>query len=204
MTFKRNFIRDIEQGTDEWLLLRLNKVTSSNMSKVIANDSKEKLTRTKYMRTLAAEAITGIIEESYKNDKMERGNLEEPLAVEAYEAKHGVETFKVAFIDCGRWGASPDRLIGDNGVLEAKRRDGHIQIESLERNEIPAANLWQCDTILYAADREWLDYTSYSPGLPLFTKRRMRDPKRDLLIQSEIDRFVSELDALIDRIRKYA
>ncbi len=197
----------LEQGTPEWLDLRRGKPTASNMGTIIGKGD----TRTKYLYKLAAERVSGIVEETYKNAHMERGNEREPIIRQAYIDKKRKElddpdfdVTTVAFVDCGTWGASPDGIIGDNGGLEIKSRIGSVQIEHWESGKIPTTNLPQINACMLALDREWWDYVSDSEGLPLFIKRHHRTKESDTLILDALDRFNTELSELVERIKKHA
>lgn len=192
----------LEQGTPEWLALRLGKPTASNLATIMAGGKGD--TRRKYLYKLAAERISGIVEETYKNTHMERGNELESTARAAYEAESGSEVVQVAFIDCGTWGASPDGIVGNDGGIEIKSRIGSVQIETIETDKVPAANMPQINACMLALDREWWDYVSYSTGLPLFVKRCHRSKEADSAIIAALDRFNSELSELIEKVRKYA
>lgn len=191
---------NLEQGSPEWLALRLGKPTASHMADIMGKGE----TRAKYMRKLAAEAISGQVEETYTNAHMARGNEQEPIARAAYEARYGVEVVPVAFVDCGTWGASPDGIVGNDGGIEIKSRIGSVQVETIESGKVPSANMPQINACMLALDREWWDYVSYSTGLPLFVKRCHRSKESDSAIIEALARFNAELEELIAKVRNYA
>ena len=191
---------NLEQGSTEWLSLRLGKPTASHMADIMGKGE----TRAKYMRKLAAEAISGQVEETYTNAHMARGNEQEPIARAAYEARYGVEVVPVAFVDCGTWGASPDGIVGNDGGIEIKSRIGSVQVETIESGKVPSANMPQINACMLALDREWWDYVSYSTALPLFVKRCHRSKEADSAIIEALARFNAELEELIAKVRKYA
>jgi hypothetical protein len=160
-------------------------------------------TRRKYLYKLAAERVSGLVEETYKNAHMERGNEQEPVARSMYCDHSGNEVLEVSFIDCGTWGASPDGLVGDNGAIEIKSRIGSVQAETILADEVPSGNLAQIHGVLLASDRQWLDYVSYSPNMPLFVKRVERSAEWDSRITAALEMFNAELEATVQKILKY-
>src|SRR5690348_1820958 len=118
-----------EQGSADWFAARLGIPTASEFSTVMAKG--EGKTRSAYMRKLAGEILTGEPMTAYSNPFMERGKLMEDEARTAYELIHNVDCERVGFITNGFKGCSPDSLIGNNGGLEIKTAEAHIQIDRL-------------------------------------------------------------------------
>ncbi|WP_374831069.1 lambda exonuclease family protein [Paenochrobactrum pullorum] len=193
--------KDIEQGSPEWFAARAGIPTASRFSTVMAKG--EGKTRSEYMRTLAGEIITGEIEESFSSAHMERGKLMEDEARETYAFINSVEPYQVGFIRKGEKGASPDSLIGTDGGLEIKTALPRIQIDRLERNRLPPEHKAQVQGNLWIAEREWWDFVSYWPRLPMLIVRVYRDEEYIKTMSDEIDRFNDEKAALIERIRSY-
>lgn len=106
---------DIQQNTDEWLNLRLGKVTGSSIGTIMANFGKAFGNPAKNLAVnLAIEQITGVYQGgNYKNDHMDRGHLEEPLARNLYEETYFVDVLNGGFYDNIITGCSPDGRIGD-------------------------------------------------------------------------------------------
>ena len=192
---------DIVQGSPEWFEARAGIPTASRFSTVMAKG--EGKTRSEYMRTLAGEVITGEIEESFSSPHMERGKLMEDEARETYAFINSVEPYQVGFIRNGEKGASPDSLIGTDGGLEIKTALPRIQIDRLERNRLPPEHKAQVQGNLWIAEREWWDFVSYWPRLPMLIIRVYRDEDYIKTMSDEIDRFNDEKAALIERIRAY-
>lgn len=192
---------DIVQGSPEWFEARAGIPTASRFSTVMAKG--EGKTRSEYMRTLAGEVITGEIEESFSSPHMERGKLMEDEARETYAFINSVEPYQVGFIRNGEKGASPDSLIGTDGGLEIKTALPRIQIDRLERNRLPPEHKAQVQGNLWIAQREWWDFVSYWPRLPMLIVRVYRDEEYIKTMSDEIDRFNDEKSALIERIRAY-
>lgn len=195
-------IIDCEQGSDEWHLARCGIVTASRFSDVLAKG--EGKTRAKYMNELAAEIIRGTPEpDAYSNPHMERGKAQEDEARRLYAFMADAEPMPVGFIRNGRKGASPDSLIGDAGGLEIKTALGHIQIDRLKRGTLPSEHVAQVQGSLWVTEREFWDFVSYSPGLPLLRVRVERDDEYINRLAEAVDAFNTELDALVALIEPH-
>lgn len=192
---------DIEQGDDAWFQARLGIPTASKFATVMAKG--EGKTRSEYMRTLAGEILTGEPAESFTNVHMERGKAMEDEARETYAFLEGAQIKRVGFIRNGNKGASPDSLVGDRGGLEIKTALPKIQIDRLERNRLPPEHVAQVQGNLWLSERDWWDFVSYWPRLPMLTVRVQRDEEYIKQMASEIDRFNDELAELVERIRHY-
>ncbi len=193
-----------EQGTTEWFEARRGKVTGSKFGTVMASGrgGSESSTRKKYMQQLVAERISGIPTESYSNGHMERGHEWEPLAIEEYEFINEVECEAVGFICDEDKGASPDRLVGNDGLVEVKTRTGQLQIELLLSGEVPKTHIPQIQGQLWISEREWCDFVCYSKGLKTFTKKVFRDDNYiNKTLWPSVDKFINEMKELEEKIR---
>lgn len=192
---------DLEQGSPEWFAARAGIPTASKFATVMAKG--EGKTRSEYMRKLAGEILTGEPSEQFGNVHTERGNAMEDEARETYAFINDAEITRVGFIRNGSKGASPDSLVGTNGGLEIKTALPHIQIDRLERDRLPPEHKAQVQGNLWISEREWWDFCSYWPKLPVLTVRVYRDEAFIAQLSDEVDRFNDELHALVARIRSY-
>lgn len=160
--------------------------------------------RLKYLRTLAGEIIRGTPEdEGYSSPAMERGKTMEEEARDFYAFTRGVDPIQVGFVRNGRAGASPDSFIGDDGGLEIKTALAHIQIERLQKNELPSEHKAQVHGNLWITDRKWWDFVSYSPALPPLIIRVERDEEYIAQLAKAVEAFNAELDNIVQSIRTY-
>lgn len=194
-------IIDCDQNSPEWYAARCGIPTASNFATVMAKG--EGKTRRTYLLKLAGEIITGEPSEGYTNAHMERGHELEPEARSQYAFMTGAELELVGFIRNGEKGASPDALIGANGIGEFKTKLPHILIEVLLKDQFPPEHRAQCQGALWVAEREWVDIACYWPKLPLFVKRAYRDEAYIKTIADEVERFNAELHETVERIRRY-
>lgn len=198
-------IFNCEQGTDPWLECRRGIPTASEFDTVLAKGKAggESKTRRTYMLKLAGERLTGAPMYSFSNDHMERGKEMEAEARDLYAMVAEVEPVQVGFMRRGDAGASPDSIIGDNGLLEIKTKLAHLQLEVLLSNELPSEHKAQVQGQLWISAREWVDFVSYWPGLPLFVKRVYRDEAFIARLKVEVEAFNNELLELIERVKQY-
>ena len=194
-------IFDCEQGSDEWFACRAGIPTASKFATVMAKG--EGKTRSKYMRQLAGEILTGEPMESFSNGHMDRGKEMEDEARETYAFINDADIRRVGFIRNGKKGASPDSLVGTEGGLEIKTALPDIQIERLLSGKLPSEHVAQVQGNIWISERDYWDFVSYWPKLPLLTVRVFRDDIYIKNMTSEIDRFNDELAAMVESVRNY-
>lgn len=196
-----------EQGSPEWFAARMGIPTASEFACVMRTKGRgengESKERASYLRKLAGEILTGEPMPTYTNSDMERGKLQEDEARDLYALMTGVDPERVGFIRNGAAGCSPDSLIGKNGGLEIKCALAHVQIERLEKDELPPEHKAQVQGNIWLAERDWWDFASYSPRLPIFVKRVSRDDGYIANLAGSVAKFNDELAALVERIRHY-
>lgn len=198
----------IAQGSDAWFAQRLGKLTASRMADVIARTKDGYSTsREKYLVELALERITGARQEAYSNAAMEWGTNSEPLARAAYEAETGflvVETGMVPHPRIAMAGASPDGLVNHDGLLEIKCPQSATHIKNLCSGKPEGKYLTQMMWQLSCTGRDWCDFVSYDPrmpdGLQLMVTRIERDDKRIQQLEEEAEKFLIEVDAMVQRL----
>lgn len=199
-------IFNCDQGTDEWYAARCGVVTASEFHTVLSKGKGggESVTRRKYMLTLAGERIGGPSPfDRYTNAAMQRGHEYEQEARDSYQLITDNEVEQVGFMRRGDVGYSPDGIIGDDGLLEIKTKAYPLHLDCLLKDEVPAEHMAQIQGGLWVSGRQWLDFVSYSPGLPIFIKRVTRDEAYIARLSVEVAEFNSELLALVERINSY-
>lgn len=194
-----------DQNTPEWFEARAGIPTASEFHTVMASGrgGGESKTRKTYLYKLAGEVITGKSVEGFKNEHMERGHEMEDQARDMYSFISDAEIQRVGFIRNGQKGASPDGLIGDRGMFEAKSKLPHLLIECLMRDDFPPEHKAQCQGALWVAEREWIDIVVYWPDLPLFVKRAYRDESYIANMATAVKDFNEELAEIVGKVRAY-
>lgn len=186
---------DVEQNTDLWMDIRPGKLTGSAVGKVMANYGKAFGDPAKKLASIiACEQVTGKRNQidSYSNEHMERGHIQEPLARKLYEDTYFVDVTNGGFYDCGRLGFSPDGRVHNDGLIEIKSVIIPAHMATIKRNNIDPSYKWQVFFNLAYSDREWIDFVSYCDDFPiqtrLFTHRVNRDD-----IKQEIEMMDSRI-----------
>lgn len=199
-------IVECEQNSPEWYAARAGLPTASEFEAILTQPkSKGGVARTRqtYMLKLAGELLTNEPMEQITTRHMERGKIMEDEARDLYSFMMDIEPKRVGFIKNFGAGASPDSLIGENGGLEIKSALPHIQIERLLSDELPDEHKAQVYGCMWIAEREWWDFISYCPKLPLFVKRVYRDDDYIAKLTGAIEKFNADLASTVATIRNY-
>lgn len=200
---------DIVQGSPEWFAIRLGKVTASRVADIVAKTKTGYSTsRANYAAQLVAERLTGKAQESYTNAAMQHGTDTEPEARSAYEFYSGDKVTEIGFVlhpTIGMTGASPDGLVGDNGMVEIKCPNTATHIETLRGGAVPGKYVTQIQWQLACTGRKYCAFVSYDNRMPesmrLFTKHIDRDDKRITELETEVIVFLSEVDAAVAELQ---
>lgn len=198
-------IFDFEQGTPEWFQCRSGIPTASMFKDATAKG--EGKTRRTYMMKLIGERITGELSEGFGNAHTERGTMLEPEARDAYAFLKDADPIQVGFVrnigvvSAGPIGCSPDSLIGTDGSLEIKTKLPHLQCEVLLADKVPTEHVKQVQGVIWVCEREWCDFVSYHPSLPVFIKRAYRDEKVIEELKAGLESFYDEMLELEHKIR---
>jgi len=203
-------IEMMDQGTEEWFTIRIGKVTASRVADVIAKTKTGySASRDNYMAQLVCERLTGQKGESFTNAAMQHGTETEPLARAAYEALKDVLVDEVGFVphpSIIMAGASPDGLVGEDGLIEIKCPNTATHIDTLLSQTVPGKYNTQMQFQMACTGRKWCDFVSFDNRLPeelqLFVMRVPRDEVFIRLIEAEIVQFLAELDDKINKLMK--
>lgn len=206
-------IIDFPQGSVEWKAARAGKVTASCIKAVITKIQKgEAAARRDYRTQLVVEILTGKPQEDgFINDEMRWGIEQEPFAAGAYEMATDCLVDKVGLVlhpTIERSAASPDRLVGADGVLEIKCPKTATHLQYLLDGQVPRdyqpQMLWQ----MACCERAWCDFVSYDPRLPenmrLFVRRLPRDDTRITELDLEVRLFLADVDRMLETVKRFA
>jgi hypothetical protein len=193
---------ELAQGSDEWLQLRTGLITASEIKLLMtpslkpANNDKSR----SHLYELAAQRISNYTEPSFISEDMMRGWSDEVLARQAYAENYApVEECGFITREVGHYtvGYSPDALVGDDGLIEAKSRRQKYQIRTICDAIVPEEYMLQIQTGLLITDRKWLDFVSYCGGLPMVVLRVYPDPIMQGAIVETIHRSEEAIRCLI-------
>lgn len=197
-------VTDIEQGTPEWLALRLGIATASELDCLMVNGKGEAgfgVAAFTYMDQLIGERITEEAAElPFQTKATIRGHELEQVARSLYEDRESVTTTQVGIILNHGIGYSPDALVGPSGLTEIKTKLPKFQVGVILAGEVPKEHVHQCQGGLWASEREWIDFISYWPGMPLFVKRMYRDEVMIRKIAERVKTFYEILDDRMNRV----
>ncbi|MGY2183328.1 lambda exonuclease family protein [Pseudomonas agarici] len=197
-------ITDIAQGTPEWLALRLGIATASELDCLLVSGKGEAgfgVAAFTYMDQLIGERITEEAAEiPFQTKATIRGHEQELVARSLYEGREEVSATQVGIILNNGIGYSPDGLVGDNGLIEIKTKLPKFQVGVILADEVPKEHIPQCQGGLWASEREWIDFISYWPGMPLFVKRMYRDEVMIRKIAERVKIFYEILDERMNRV----
>lgn len=199
----------IVQGTPEWFAARCGRVTASRVADVIAKTKTGySASRANYAAELIAERLTGVTAPSFTNAAMQWGTDQEPVARQAYAERNGLVVHEVGFVDhpeIAMTGASPDGLVGDDGLVEIKCPNTATHLETLLGGGVPAKYITQMQWQMACTGRDWCDFVSFDPRLPgamsLFQERIHRNVSMILDLETEVAAFIREIDEKVERLR---
>lgn len=176
------FHTDLVQGTQQWHDARRGLLTASEMCRIVTPKLKaaDNANTRAHVYEIAAQRISGVVEVGYLGDEMLRGHEDEIDARDLYREKYG-EVEDVGFITNDRWGFtigySPDGLVGDDGLIEIKSRRQRFQVETIAAHQVPPEHAIQVQTALLVSERQWIDFISFSAGLPMAVITVAPDPE---------------------------
>ena len=200
------------QNTPEWFSLRLGHVTGSRIADIVSRTKTGySASRANYLAQLVSERLTGQNGESYTNAPMQWGIDHEAEARRAYAFRFNRTVAETGFVShptIKMAGASPDGLVGDDGLVEIKCPNTATHIETFVTGTIPAKYeaqmLWQ----MACTGRGWCDFVSYDPRLPeamcLFVSRLTYNEDRIAELEDEVRMFLFEVDILVQRMQRAA
>lgn len=199
-----------EQGTPEWLSERAGKVTASRMADLMAKTKTGySASRANYMADLIAERLTGVPKQGFTNEAMRWGTETEPQARAMYELETGLTVLETGFIPhptlegCG---ASPDGLVGENGLVEIKCPNTATHIETLRGAAIDRKYVLQMHWQMICTGRDWCDFVSFDPRLSpakqMMIQRVERNAELCEDITAEVTAFLAELNQTIEQLNQ--
>lgn len=206
-------ILDFPQGSEEWKRARCALVTASRMPDVIAKiKTGEAAARRDYRAELVVETLTGIPQDDgYINAEMQWGLDQEPYGRAAYEVVAEVLVDQVGLVvhpTIERAAASPDGLVGADGVLELKCPKTATHLQYLMDGRLPPKYEPQVMWQLACTERAWAEFVSFDPRLPeklqLFRVRVSRDDKRIAELEREVLAFLADVDRMLETVRRFA
>jgi len=193
---------DVAQYSEAYDRLKLGIPTSSNFQKIITPQGKPSKQWREYACLLIAERILQRKIELYHSPAMERGLIVEADAADWYEFDQDVTVQRVGFItdDHHTVGCSPDRLVGDDGLLEIKAPLPHIQVEYWLSGEVNERFWPQLQGQLYISQRSWVDILCWHDVLPKVVMRVEPDEQFIKALDRELKIFNNFIECVMEKI----
>jgi putative phage-type endonuclease len=196
------------QGSEEWRQARCGSLGASRVADALAKTkSGWGASRANLMAELIAERLTGVPAESFTNAAMQWGTVTEPDARAAYEFRHDVDVTQVGLVRhpaIAMTHASPDGMVGEDGLVEIKCPNTATHIETLLGASVPGKYVTQIQWQMACTGRAWCDFVSFDPRLPeehrLFVHRIPRDEKFIGELERDVETFLAEVDHKLARI----
>ena len=200
----------MEQRSAEWFAARLGKVTASRVADIVAKTkSGYSTSRANYMAELVCERLTGMQGESFSSAAMVWGTNTEPMARSAYESRMAELVEETGFVlhpTISMAGASPDGLIGDDGLVEIKCPNTATHIDTLLSDGAPSKYVTQMQWQMACTGRKWCDFVSFDPRMPeemqMFVLRVERNDDFITELEREVEKFLVELEYKITQLTK--
>lgn len=202
----------MEQRTPEWFAARLGKVSASRTKDLLAKTkSGYSTSRANYMYELICERLTGNHEDIFISAPMQRGMDLEEAAKANYMIENGEIVHDVGFIDhpyIKNFGASPDGLVGEDGLIEIKCPNTATHLETLKNRRPDNKYIIQMQVQMACTGRKWCDFVSYDDRLPedlaYICLRINRDADHIAEIEKAVSEFLLELKDTITELHKLA
>lgn len=191
---------NVVQGSVEWFVLRLGKVTGSRLKDVFKADNLSLIDE------LIAEQLTEMWEDNdFMSDAMQRGVDLQEDALCLYESVNKIELLRDGFMQCEMFpllGYSPDGRFDNIGGVEVKCPSSKKHIQYLRQNKLPNDYKWQVlGSFIINPEFQWYDFMSYDPRVqqrPYFIHRTYRE---DVL--TELNKAVDELKKFFKKLDEY-
>lgn len=196
-----------EQLSSEWWELRRGLPTASSFDRILTPaKGLPSAAQDDYIAELVAERSEFTPpflarEGGFLSDEMAEGVRREPEARSWYALQTDGDVRLAGFVlsACGRWGCSPDALVGEDGGLELKNPAPKTHVKYLMRGKLPDEYRCQVHGCLIVTGRRWWDFCSYAPGFAPLLVRVVPDEFTDKL-RAELERFSEKYRAAVGRV----
>lgn len=196
-----------DQMSYEWWQLRRGIPTASRFDRVLTPATgKPSAQQAGYIAELIAErsefAPPYVLPSGgFVSDEMAEGIRREPEARSWYALQTDGDVRQVGFVlsACGRFGASPDALVGEDGLLELKNPKPATHVQYLLAGTLPVEYRCQVHGALVVTGRKWVEFVSYCPGFPPLLVRVLPDGFTRAL-REELERFHEKYMAALARV----
>jgi putative phage-type endonuclease len=199
---------DCEQSSAEWLAARCGSLGASSIADMVAKTRTGwGASRFNLAARIVCERLTGTPQDSYTNAAMQWGHDTEPQARAMYEFMRDAAVQQVGLVlhpSINKSHASPDGLVGDDGLIEIKCPNTATHIETLLSEDVEGKYVKQMQWQMACCGRAWCDFVSFDPRLPaemqMFVQRVARDDEFIAELEREARAFLSEVEKTISTL----
>lgn len=202
-------IHEVDQNTEEWCALRAGIPTASEASKLVTGTGSVSKSMSGYAKKLACDLYAGKPVDAWEGNKFtDRGHEIEDEAAAAYELATGYETIKVGFCtdDLQRYGASPDRFVCDDGLVEIKCLP-KLHIDALlyyaKHKKCQPDRVPQTQMQMMVCEKAWCDLVFYHPDLPMLIIRQEPDSAFTRTLQEQLEACIRERDSIVEILKAF-
>lgn len=196
---------DLIQGTDEWHAARCGSLGASVVHEAVARTkSGWSASRANRLAALVIERLTGQTQDTFQSQAMLDGIEREPDARAAYQFEKGTRVTKIGLVRhpaIQGTHASPDGLVGVDGLCEIKCPQPAAHLDALGGGGVPGKYLIQMQWQIRCTDRAWCDFVSWNPAFPehmrLYVERFHRDDAQIAALEEQVRAFLAEVDAKV-------
>lgn len=204
-------IRDIEQGSDSWMQMRVGFITASEVWRLMPGAKGSYLKeRDNYLAELACEILTNEPYQHFVTKEMERGKELEHLARSAFEGETGQMVEEVAIIEhdtIKMLKGSPDGILGNDGCIEIKMPNTANHFKTIQTGKIDRKYIFQMNVVMMCGNFKYCQFISYDDRAPenlqLYIKRIDKDKLICENIHIEILKFCKELENYVAKLKGY-
>lgn len=190
-------VHDVVQGSPEWFACHIGLPTASAFDRIITPTGKPSTQADGYANELLAEMMAGEPLESFSGSEwMLRGKELEADAAAFYEMTVNEEMKVIGFCtdDAKTMGCSPDRLVGEDGLLEIKIPKPKNHISYMLKQNLKGDHYPQSQGQLLVTKRKWVDMLSYHPKMPPVIIRVERDESYIATMKGLLSDFIFNLN----------
>lgn len=190
----------MEQGTAEWKEVRIGKITASRIKDVMAKETTAAFHN--YLTELVMGRLAGVEKDTPTTFAMQHGIEAEPQARARYTLETGRKVVEVGFIphqDIDHSGASPDGLVGDDGLVEIKCPQALQHMKTIAFGEIKPEYMLQMQWQMECTKRQWCDFVSFNSDYPEEHQLQIIRVQRD---DELIDKIKDRVQAMNAEIAK--
>lgn len=202
MTIK--YYMDLEQGSDEWNQRRRAVLTASNISKILTPAKLQITKSTGYLYNFCRQKLDDMPYGEFSTRHTDRGHIEEEIALQIYEAKHG-GLKRCGFVENTlhgyKIGCSPDALIGDDGGVEVKSFTPNVQFGNIIEDKIDNKHMLQVQMTLFVTQRKYWKLIYQSSGTEQIITHVLPDTEKQAKIKEACRDFYSRVDDVMEKYR---